>query len=99
MVRGEPSGDKLRMLAFAGYRNATELRVKGRMVRFAEPLTAGSDTWYRIKAMLAIYNSHEVAGVAVRCETDGDVFEALSDDEGYFDFVIPIAKPLLPSTR
>jgi phosphatidate phosphatase APP1 len=99
MVRGDASGTKLRMLAYAGYRNAAELRVKGRMVRYAEPLEAGHGTWSRIRAMLAIYNSHEVAGVAVRCETDGNIFEAVSDDEGYFDFMVPLAKPLPPSTK
>ena len=45
LVRPDDSGEKLRMLAFAGYRNSAELRVNGRMVRFAEPLDPAGTTW------------------------------------------------------
>ncbi|RYG75729.1 MAG: hypothetical protein EON59_17855, partial [Alphaproteobacteria bacterium] len=58
------SGDgRVRMLAYAGYRNATELRVMGRIVRFAEALDPDDGLVARVRAMLAIYNSHELAGV------------------------------------
>ncbi len=87
----------LRKLANAGYRTPTELRIRGRMVRFAEGLARPDSTWSRFRMMLAIYNSHEVAGVTIRCVAGEIDAETLSDEEGYFDFAIPQTRPL-PST-
>ena len=97
-LTGDERDDKLRMLAFAGYRNASEVRVRGRMVRFTEPLAAGVGTWSRIKAMLSVYNSHEVAGVAVRCDYGETRIDAVSDEEGYFEFAFHEGKPLPQTT-
>lgn len=91
------SGDsraKVRLLAYAGYRNGTEARVMGRIVRYADPLDPGDSMWRRVRAMMAIYNSHELPGVRVRCEGYGQVLEAVSDEEGYFSFIVPVDQPL-----
>jgi phosphatidate phosphatase APP1 len=89
----------LRLLAFAGHRNATELRVTGRVVRYTEPLSNEGGTLSNIRAMWAIYNSLEVPGVTVTCNAFGAEHSAASDEEGYFSFAVPISAPLPPSTR
>ncbi|MET0372930.1 MAG: phosphatase domain-containing protein [Rhizorhabdus sp.] len=100
LVRLLPSsGDgRVRMLAYAGYRNADEIRVMGRIVRFADALDPDDSLLSRVRAMLAIYNSHELSGVAVRLDHDGRSADTLSDEEGYFSFALPAGRPLPPIT-
>ncbi|MET1755784.1 phosphatase domain-containing protein [Novosphingobium sp. RD2P27] len=98
LLSGDRRDDQLRMLAFAGYRNDAELRVRGRMVRSRNLPTPNDTTWSKFRAMLAIYNSHEVSGVRVRCEAEGQIAETMSDEEGYFSFAVPLDKPLPQST-
>lgn len=97
---GKGSDDhKVRLLAYAGYRNATTARVKGRIVRHSPPLDAGEGLLSRMRAMLAIYNSREVPGVTVRIEGYGQAHEVTSDDEGYFDVELPVDRLLPDATR
>ena len=49
--------------------------------------------------MMEIYNSHELPGIAVRCEGYGQVAETLSDEEGYFEFELAVDQPLPPTTQ
>src|SRR3990170_6510936 len=86
LAQGEGYDRKVRILAYAGYRNAHHLRIKGRIVRDEKPLDAGDGLATRLRAMMEIYNSNEIPGVTVRCEAEGHVSEVASDDEGYFDF-------------
>lgn len=98
-LSGGRRGRHVRLLAFAGYRNAAELRVAGRVVLWTEPLSSGGGTFSNIRAMWAIYNSHEVPGVPVVCDVHGTEHSTVSDEEGYFSFTVPISVPLPPSTR
>ena len=59
---------KVRVLAYAGYRNASAIRLRGRIVRYSKALDAGEGLFTRLRAMLAIYNSRELARVTVRIE-------------------------------
>jgi phosphatidate phosphatase APP1 len=95
---GEGHDRKVRLLAFAGYRNSKRLRLKGRIVRFRKPLDAGEGTLTRLRAMMEIYNSHELPGIAVRLQAYGEIHDAVSDSEGYFDFDLPFPLPLPPAT-
>jgi len=95
---GEGHHAKVRVLAYAGYRNHETVRLKGRIVRYAKPLDAGDGTLTRLRAMMEIYNSHEIAGVRVRFQGYGQDVEAVSDEEGYFHFELPIETPLPPAT-
>jgi phosphatidate phosphatase APP1 len=96
---GEGHQAKVRLLAFAGYRNSELLRLKGRIVRFKKPLDAGQGTLTRLRAMMEIYNSHEIAGVKVRLRAYGLKAEAVSDEEGYFTFELPVETPLPETTQ
>lgn len=87
------------MLTYAGYRNVSAVRVKGRIVRYAKPLDAGEGLLTRMRAMLAIYNSRELAGVTVRIEGYGQTHDVVSDEEGYFHLEMTIDEPLPETTR
>ncbi len=86
----------LRMLSYAGYRSEREVRVGGRIVQYKPSLKPGTSTWSRLRAMLAIYESDEVPGVRVALEGYGGRYEAVSDREGYFHFVLPLDQKPLP---
>lgn len=87
------------MLTYAGYRNAHELRVSGRVVRYREPLDASEGISSLLRAMMAVYNSEEVSGIGVRCHACSGTAETWSDEEGYFSFALPIDKPLPDAAR
>ncbi|HEV2568928.1 App1 family protein [Sphingomonas sp.] len=89
---------EVRLLAYAGYRTETRLHLKGRVVRAAPTLTPGAGTWSRMRAMLAIYNSRELAGVPVQLQAYGETHETVTDQEGYFHFDKPVAQPLPKAT-
>ena len=98
LAQGEGHDRKVRLLAYAGYRNATTVRAKGRIVRFEHALKPGDGFVEKVRAMLEIYNSEELPGIAVRCEGYGTSAEVVTDDEGYFDFELKIDQPLPPTT-
>jgi phosphatidate phosphatase APP1 len=99
LQEGEGHGRKIRLLAYAGYRNASVVRVKGRVVRYRKPLDAREGSLSRLRAMLEIYNSHEIPGVEVRCDGFGESLSASTDEEGYFELEVPISVPLPARTR
>jgi phosphatidate phosphatase APP1 len=95
---GEGHTEKVRLLAYAGYRNDRIVRLKGRIVRYRNPLDAGEGTFSRLRAMMEIYNSHELPGIAVRCEGYGQAVETVTDEEGYFTFELPVPMALPEKT-
>ena len=95
---GEGHGKKVRLLAYAGYRNANRVRLNGRVVRYEKPLDAGEGLATRVRAMMEIYNSNELPGIAVRCEGYGQVADAVTDEEGYFHFELTGDFPLPAAT-
>ncbi|MFC7537861.1 phosphatase domain-containing protein [Sphingomonas sp. GCM10030256] len=98
LEQGEGHDRKVRVLAYAGYRNSRVVRLKGRIVRHEEPLNTGKGRLARLRAMLEIYNSNELAGIGVRCEGYGQKLDAISDAEGYFEFELAVEQALPPST-
>jgi phosphatidate phosphatase APP1 len=99
LAQGEGHDRKVRLLAYAGYRNEKTVRLRGRVVRFEPALSAGEGTLPRLRAMMEIYNSNELPGVEVRCEGYGHAVEAVTDDEGYFTFELPVTQPLPTTTQ
>jgi phosphatidate phosphatase APP1 len=98
LEQGEGHHERVRLLAYAGYRNASSVRLKGRVVRYEKPLDAGEGTLTRLRAMMEIYHSNELAGVPVRCSGHGQVAECVTDEEGYFQFELTGDFPLPAST-
>ena len=98
LEQGEGHDRRVRVLAYAGYRNHQSVRLKGRIVRYEEPLSADGGRLSGLRAMMEIYNSNELAGIAVRCEGYGRTVDAVSDPEGYFDFELAVEQGLPRST-
>ena len=96
---GDDPERKIRLLAYAGYRNDKVARLKGRIVRYEKPLDAGEGTLTRLRAMMEIYNSNELPDVTVRLEGYGRTSEVITDEEGYFDFELPVDTPLPETTQ
>jgi hypothetical protein len=94
----ESSHHKVRVLAYAGHVNASAVRLRGRIVRYGKALDAGEGLFTRLRAMLAIYNSRELAGVTVRIEGYGQSHDVDIDEEGYFKLEIAIDQPLPEAT-
>lgn len=99
LEQGDGDNSKVRLLAYAGYRSATAVRVRGRIVRYTQSLDADEGMLARLRAMLAIYNSKELPGVTVRVEGYGQVHDVVTDEEGYFEFELSIERPLPETTR
>ena len=66
MSQGEGHDRRVRVLAYAGYRNAHRARLKGRIVRFESAAQGRRRHAARLRAMMEIYNSNELPGIAVR---------------------------------
>ncbi|MBB4858320.1 phosphatidate phosphatase APP1 [Novosphingobium chloroacetimidivorans] len=86
----------VQVLPYVGYRNATALRVSGRVIEHQAPLSSAEGVLDKLRAMWTIYNSREVGGITVRCEADGVSATCVSDEEGYFAFDLAIDRPLPP---
>ena len=95
---GRDRSRTVRLLAYAGYRNADEVRIRGRVVRYRKALDAGEGFWTRFRAMMEIYNSHEVPGITIRLEGYGHVLETRTDHDGYFTFSFPPDRALPSET-
>lgn len=98
LAEGEGLEKRVRLLAYAGYRTATRLHLRGRVVRFAASLTAADGTLARLRAMMAIYNSDELPGVTVRLDGYGQTLDTITDEEGYFTFAQAIDRTLPEAT-
>ena len=81
----------IRLMGYAGYRAAGYIYLHGRVLKATAERAIDTDagSWERFRAMMALYNSHELEGVRVACRSSAGVQEQLSDDEGYFTFRIP----------
>ena len=99
LAEGEGHDRKVRLLAYAGYRNENCARVRGRIVRYEKPLDAGEGLLTRFRAMLEIYNSNELPGIDVRCEGYGRSDSCTTDEEGYFSFDLELSAPLPEQTK
>jgi phosphatidate phosphatase APP1 len=98
LAEGEGHEQRVRVLAYAGYRTAARLHVKGRVVRFAPSLAKAKTPFQRLRAMMAIYNSDELPGVGVRLHGYGQALETETDEEGYFHFDAALDHPLPDAT-
>jgi phosphatidate phosphatase APP1 len=98
LAQGEGHDRRVRLLAYAGFRNANLVKVKGRVVRYANPLDAGEGFLTRVRAMAEIYNSHELPGITVSCSGYDQTLEAITDAEGYFEFALDAGGPLPAKT-
>ena len=82
--------EKLQIAAFGGYGTASKLYLRGRVLH-DKNIAPDTDHDSALKNLIAAYKrleSDEVAGARVFAEFQEKVYETITDDEGYFDFVI-----------
>lgn len=89
----------LKLLGFAGYRDAAGIHLHGRVL-FDKPMREpGKSSWSKFRAMMALFDTDEVPGVRIFSEHEGATGSAWSDAEGYFALTIPHAGAMPSATR
>lgn len=82
------------LVLFRGYGTPQRLLFSGRALRDAPDVAvAGGSMLQNLAASFDRLESDEVPNVLVRAEYEGEVWEAISDDEGYFVFALEPASP------
>jgi phosphatidate phosphatase APP1 len=83
-------------LPYLGFGNAGALWLKGRVLD--EPSfriqTSADSRWSNLLALVQRLESDEVPGVTVRAQFQGQVYETVSDEGGYFSFDITAGEAL-----
>lgn len=97
LALGEGHGTRVRIVPYAGYRNAGRLRLKGRVLRDEGEFVRDPSLLNRVRAVIETYDSAEVAGVTIRLEACGATDQTVSDHEGYFAFDLPLTAETLPA--
>ncbi len=88
----------VRIAAYAGYRTATEIRIRVRAL-YDRPIPQGASRWNKFRALMALYNSNELRGVEITCSYNGVEQTVATDSEGYADFALACATPLPAQTE
>jgi phosphatidate phosphatase APP1 len=75
----------INLVVFRGYGTAQRLNISGRALRNAPDVAVeGASTLQNLAAALNRIDSNEVANLVVRAVHRGEVWETITDDEGYF---------------
>lgn len=91
----------LQVVPYDGYGDAKTLFLSGRVLEDHGPSdTADHETlWNNLVASYRRFESDEVPGLRVRATFQGWSSETVTDEEGYFDFELPVVQPLDPSAQ
>jgi phosphatidate phosphatase APP1 len=75
---------------YRGFGTKEQLYLKGRVLKDNGIVAAQEDDtlWDNLHAMYLRFASHEVAGVRVQAQFQGESWEEVTDEEGYFDFAL-----------
>lgn len=81
------------IVPYIGFGNEQELRLRGRVVRSANPYqaTEKDSRWRNLRSSLSRFFSREIPHIEVRASVDGDIHRAVTNDEGYFELRCPPA--------
>ncbi len=91
----------LQVVPYYGYGTRARLILKGRvMVRKDLPPPGRADTrWRNFRSMARRYLTDEVPGARVSLRWKEEKFDAVADEEGYFDFDCALRSPLPDTVR
>ena len=94
-------GRAVALVPFDGYGNAETFRAGGRVVLDPRIGTQGAadPLWRNVVATWRRLESDEVPGARVALDLGGRHVEAVTDEEGYFSFVLPSPADLVPGWR
>ena len=85
------SRDPLTAQLYRGYRSESRLFLQGRVLEDERIEVAETDRrWRNFVNAIRRFESDEVAGARVRVEAGGEVFDATTDAEGYFEIHEPL---------
>lgn len=89
----------LMIVPYIGYGNATMLRISGRVLdeRGFQPQAHGDSAWRNVEALYQRLEADEVRDVTVRARFGESMWEAVSDQGGYFHFEVMLPTPLARS--
>ena len=92
--------DPIHIIAYRGYGTRQLLKLKGRVLEQKRPpVDEDNETiWTNMLQMYRRFESDEVPGVNVQASFQGRDLETTTDEEGYFEFSIPVREDL-PSER
>ncbi len=87
------------IVPYRGYGNAQTLFLRGRVLQGKpQPIVADKDTvWDNLHNMFQRFASAEVAGAVVEAVAQGQSYQAVCDEEGYFFFELSLQDPLPPN--
>jgi len=80
--------------AYHGYSNNENLFLEGRVLIDKKiPVTNEEDSIFKnIERMYKHFNSSELKGVTVEIDFENEVYQAVTDDEGYYKFSLPVKR-------
>lgn len=86
----------LQVVAYDGYGDADTLYLGGRVLEdHGHGDAVDRETlWRNLAASYRRFESDEVPGLRVRATFQGQSAETITDEEGYFDFKLPVVQPL-----
>ena len=81
---------RLQIVPYRGFGNHTECRITGRVLTYREAVPDNSESlWKNLADSYRRFETDEVADECVSAEVDGHVFSTRSDEEGYFELLLP----------
>lgn len=90
--------DTIQLIGYTGHRCAEAVHVRARILAARALPQAGTSTWSRMRAMMALYNTDALAGIMVHAEYAGQRVAVTSDDDGHVKMRLPVTAPLPDQT-
>jgi phosphatidate phosphatase APP1 len=89
----------MRIVSYGGFGTAASLSLTGRVLEGSLPLPdeVGASAWNNFLAIFRQIESDELCGMLVRAEFAGELWETLTDGEGYFEFALRPQQPVDPA--
>ncbi|HRK27695.1 MAG TPA: DUF2183 domain-containing protein [Chitinophagales bacterium] len=88
------------IVPYRGYGTAELLHCRGRILQNKNIIAAGNDSiWRNLINSYRRFESDEVPGATVQIRFNGQIFETVSNEEGYFTLHTPLNPPLPATAR
>jgi phosphatidate phosphatase APP1 len=96
LLRQSTCAGRLMLMPYTGYATASQLIVRGRVIRERKttPAEPHTSAWRNFVALVRLLNSAEVPGAKVCMQFRSREYEAVTDREGYFAFNIELDRRL-----
>ncbi len=94
------ASEGFQILCYHGYHNKEQLLIQGRVLGHRDISKAAEDdnVFTNIHRAYQLFHSKEISQVSLTVNFDGKQYESTTDDEGYFEFRIPL-KSEIPNEK